>query len=157
LVVISLAVVVIVTIVFASQQASLQRFCFVATGGVSPGKLEGAISLKTNPRQIEWKTQYKDLAAFPIALAIHGPVLPNMSDAPLAVALCGTPSSLACDTSIANVLQGEIGETGPGGHPLKTVINAIRSDPWRYYVLLKTATFPAGEVRATLNMLCGTP
>jgi len=157
LVVMIFGAVVIVAIVLASQQASLQRFCFVATGGVSVGELDGALSLKTNEKRIEWKTQYKNLAGIPIGLGIYGPVQPGQTDGPLAVALCGTPSSLACDTSIANVLADEIGQTGTGGQPLQTLIYAIRADPWQYYIQLNTAAFPAGEVRATLNSLCGTP
>lgn len=154
--------VAVVGVIIMSQQDSLQRFCVVARGSnevntTSTGEMIGAISLMSNERKVGWELQYGGLANAPVELQIRGPRLPGMPTGPLALALCGVPSTLACDTSVAGVLEGVIDQTGAGGQPLKPIIQAIRDQPWRYYVQANTATFPGGEVSDALNKLCGTP
>jgi len=162
LVAITVATAAIIGIIFSSEQNSLQRFCLTATGtqevnSTSAGEMIGAISLMTNERMVGWEFQYGDFSGIPIELQIRGPKLPGHKTGPLALALCGVPSSLACDTSVAGQLQGLIDQTGAGGQPLKPTIQAIRDQPWRYYVQVNTGAYPMGEVSAPLTSLCGTP
>ncbi|MDB9801161.1 hypothetical protein OAB94_02165 [Flavobacteriaceae bacterium] len=161
LVAILAAITAIISVVVTADQNSLQRFCVVVTATKlntsSNGHMIGAVSLKSSESKIGWKLQYNDFSGIPIGVSIHGPVQPGLSVAQIAVALCGTPSSLACDTSVAGQLNGEIGETGTGGGPLKPVIQAIRNEPWKYYLQINTGSFPNGEVTGDLNSLCGTP
>ena len=80
-----------------------------------------------------------------------------MNVSPVAITLCGSPSVLACDTTIAGVLKDEIIENGVGGGALRPIIQAIREEPWRYYLQVNTGAYPLGEITGFLNSLCGTP
>jgi len=151
----------IVGVITISNQNSLQRYCGEATGPkmgtASNGVAITMISLRSNEREIEWDIQYKDFTGLPVGVHIHGPTPPGLDFGPLAIALCGTPSTLACDTSVAGKLTGKITQVSPGGGPLKPVIQAIRDEPCRYAVRIKTSAFLNGEVRLRLCSLCGTP
>lgn len=157
LVVLALAGVNIAAIIINSNQNSLQRFCVTFSGQpASNGSAIGAVSLLTNEREIEWDIQYMDLLGVVTGLAIHGPIPPGMSDGPLTVALCGLGTTFACDISTAGVLMDKIVQTGNGG-PLKPIIQAIRKEPWRYLVKIKTSAIMSGEIQGPMDSLCGTP
>jgi len=162
LVAILVTVLTIISIVVTSDQNSLQRYAIKATGDqrvntTSPAELTGALSLKSNEKEIEWDMQYIDLSGPPTELQIRGPRLPGSRTGPLALALCGLPSSLACDTSVASVLKGTIDQTGAGAQPLRPIIQTIRSEPWRYYFQVNTAAYPDGEIAGDLSSISGTP
>jgi hypothetical protein len=131
IVVILLATVAIITIVYNSDQFSSRRYC-VQTGSVT---LDG------NDRSISWYVQYDSSLAPVNSLHIVGPILPGMSTATtIRVALCGSPSTHACILTVANVLQGKIGQLDPGGTPVTPAINEISSEPFRYYVTINNVT-----------------
>ena len=150
LIVLALAGVTIAAIILNSNQNSLQRFCFD-----KPNML-GSLSMWTNERQIGWDLQYRNLSGVVTGLAIHGPIPAGLTDGPLAVALCGLGTTLACDLSTPGVLKDKIIETGTGG-PLKPIIQTIRNEPWRFIFKLKTSAVMTGETEAKLTSLCGTP
>lgn len=159
LVVFAVVALSIVSMIVVSDQNSLQRFCGEATAAKdveTNGTAIAMISLKSNEREIGWEIQYKDLLGMPIGVHIHGPTPAGLDSGPLFVALCGTPSTLACDTSVAGVLTGLITQTGTGGDPLKPIIQAIRKEPCRFEFRLKSSAFPNGEIRLRLCSLCGT-
>ena len=81
-----------------------------------------------------------------------GPIQPGTLEGSLNFALCGSPSSLSCDTSTPNVLTGRITELNPGGTALKAYIQAVRVKPWLYYLQVNTGT---GSLRAHLQGIFG--
>ena len=151
LVVLALAAVNIVYVIEGSDQNSYQRFCLDMDG-----KALGNVVLKSNERQIAWDLQYINLTGVVTGLSIHGPIPPGQTDGVLTVALCGLDTTFACDLSTASVLVGEIGQTGDGG-PLKPIIQAIRAQPSRFLVKIKTSAVMTGEVQDNMSSLCGTP
>jgi hypothetical protein len=165
LVVIAVAVVAALTLVFAANGENLQRFCIEATGpragSGSAGVMTGIVSLFSSQREIQWDLQHTALNGAILSLHIRGPVAPGDTFAGLSLALCGTPSSLACDTSVPGVLSGTIVQLNPGGMPLKPFIQAIRKEPWKYYLQVNTGAFDGvgnnGELVGPLNSICGTP
>lgn len=155
LVVIAVAIVAIMGIVYSSNANALHRYCVEARGLNSTAVLRGAISMDINDRDIRWKLQHTPDLGPVLALHIMGPIPFGIEDGPLDFALCGSPSSLSCDLTVPNYLEGHITELNPGGTGLKSIIQAIRSEPWRYYLSVNTGTFPGGELRAGLNAICG--
>jgi hypothetical protein len=151
LLVLALSGVNIAMIVMSSEQNSLQRYCVNMEE-----KVVGVLPIRTNEKEIAWDLQYKDLVGVVIGLAIHGPIQPGQSDGPLAVALCGLDTTLACDLSVANVLTGTIDETG-SYFPLQPIIQAFRLNPTQYKIKTKTSANMTGEVEARLGPICGTP
>ena len=139
--------VVLASIFVKSGQFNNQRFCTTATAGLAIGTVEFDIGAV----KIRWDQQYLNLTSIPTNINIHGPIQPGFVSAPVAVVLCGVPSSLACDTSVAGVLKGEIGETYTGG-ALPPVIKAITCSPHLYYLAIGTAM---EEITAPFNSYCG--
>ena len=149
-VVASVAAVAIATIVLTSQGESFQRYC------IDNDVYFGQLGLNSNDRTIEWDLQYVLPPENPVlTLQIKGPIAPGTTDGGLFLALCGVPSTLACDTLIAGILQGKLTETYQG-NSLKTSINAIREFPRRYYLELGIASNGTDLLRAPLGTKCGT-
>lgn len=142
-------VVVIVVLVLNTEGSSFQRYC------LDNPNYRGQLPISSNERTIEWNIDYT-LAPMDVVTALHiyGPVMPGMTDGPLLIAICGVPSSLACDTSVSSVLSGKIGPTHEG-NSLKVPIQDIRSFPRRYYIELITSMNTTG-LRAYLGTICGT-
>ena len=159
----AIATIIVFLAVFGSRDSE-RRNCIEAVGAragtASPGVLIGGIAMDLNARRIDWDLQYRDLTSDIIGVQIHGPVPAGLQFAPCSFALCGTPSTLLCDISEPNVLEGWISEINPDGTSLRPAIQAIRNEPWRYYVQINTVTFPGvvddGELIGPLDMLCGT-
>jgi len=149
LVVIAVAIVAIFAIVYSSNANALQRYCVEANGTVF-----GYVSMDVNDRDIEWEIQHTPDMGTVVSLHIMGPIPIGLTEGPLDFALCGSPSSLACDLTTPNFLKDRIVELNPGGTGLKPLIQAIRTEPWRYYLQINRG---AGDpVRAGLGQICGT-
>jgi hypothetical protein len=138
-VVIAVAGVAIASIVVPSNVLSQQ--CYVIR---SPfGDLLGYILLDSSELQISWELQY---VGYPQAnnLYILGPIPPGTtSTTNIQLALCGSPSTLACDNTVPNVLNQQI--TTIGGYSLKPYIQAIRDNPALFSLQLNNGTaFPLG-------------
>ena len=158
------AIVMIFVTVQAVESNAVRHRCIYATGDYSDSNstsvMTGKYISNLNSRIIQWDLQYTGplLATSITGLQVHGPVAPGLKYAPLVVALCGSPGTTACDTSQPNVLTGTADEltTGQG---LKPVIQAMRADPIRYYLVLCTATFPCtggfnGELSTLFTNVC---
>lgn len=149
LVVIAVAIVAIVAIVYSSNANAVQRYCVQANGNVF-----GYVQTDVNDRDIEWKLQYTPDMGTVVSLHVMGPIPLGLTDGPLDFALCGSPSSLACDLTVPNYTEGHITELNPGGTSLKSLIQAIRNEPWRYYLQINRGA--GAPVRAELGSICGT-
>lgn len=149
----------IVSTIIVSNQNALQRYCGIADGVLmgsgSPGTANAMIRVNSNERKVGWDIQYKDLQGVVTGLAIHGPVPYGLSEGPSALVLCGSPSTLACDLTVAGHLYGELNPQN-SGDPLKPIIQAIRSEPWRYALRIKTSAHPDGELKMWFTSSCGT-
>lgn len=149
LVVGAMAAVAITTVVLVTEGESFQRYT------VENDQYFGQFSVSSNSRTIEWDLQHTlamDDAI--LALQVRGPIEPGLVDGPLHIALCGTPSTLACDVAVVGVLKDKITQTYDG-YSLTTTIDAIRLFPRRYYLDLITAQNTTG-LRAYLGYLAGT-
>lgn len=148
--VLAIAGVAIAQLVLGSETASEQRICYVATGdragSGSPGEALGMISFFLNQREISWYAQYRDLQGIITALTIYGPIPEGQAVTDtIAVPLCGTPSTLVCDTSVPGRLQGTITSFSPGETSLRPVITTIREETVRYYIQFTTSAHPTGQ------------
>lgn len=150
LVVIGVAIVAIIAIVYSSNANAVQRYCIQANGTVF-----GNVRTDVNDRDIQWKVQYTPDMGTVTSLHIMGPIPLGVTDGPLDFALCGSPSSLACDLTVPNYTEGHIYELNPGGTSLKALIQAIRNEPWRYYLQINRGG-SGPPVRASLGSICGT-
>lgn len=159
LILLAVAGVAIAALVVTADQQSYQRFCMEMTdpSGEGNGTALGYISLRSNEREIEWQFQHHDLSGVPINIYIWGPIPVGQSTGPLAISLCGTPSTLACDISQVGFLKGLINESSPEGDGIKPIINAIRDNPSVFYATIGTSMFPNGEIAARFSSTCGTP
>ena len=151
IVITAVAGVAIATIFIDANQHALQRYCI----DIDNGGIIGAYSLDSNDRSMSWEFQYLSASINPVtSIHIKGPIPTGSTDGPLTVSLCGVPSTLVCDISVAGELSGIIYQTNPGEVSLKETINEIRGTPWRYYIEFGDGvTF----LRAPLNMICGVP
>lgn len=161
IVVLAVAAVAIVDIIFNSTQNATWTICVRFTaeelGSGSNGVMIGAITLNYNSRSISWDLQYRDFDSVPTALQLRGPIPAGQQFGPVALTLCGAPSSFACDTTVAGKLKGTVLQNGVTGGSLKPVIQAIREAQWRYRGRVITGAHAAGEVSGSLGTLCGTP
>lgn len=147
LVIIAVGGVAIAAIVVKAEEGSLQRFCF----SDETTKFLGSVSLQTNQREIQWKFQFDPAELGPVsAIQIKGPVPPGSVEGPLYVALCGTPSLIACDTSVVGESSGTLTRTSPEGYFLTAYIHAIRAAPWTYYVEIN-------GLKLRFTSQCGSP
>lgn len=167
LVVLAVAGVAIAAIIVDSGQNAVQNICFcmqkINTTESSGGcDARGIIQLRSNDRQIEWTLQYSvaTLSSLPTSVYLMGPAPIGGSptdQGPLAVSLCGTPSTVACDTSEAGFFTGTLTQFNPGGESLKPLIQAILNEPTRYTPKLNTGLMPMGELWAPMMFLCPVP
>ena len=148
IVVIGVAIVAIVAIVYSSNANAVQRYC------VQSEDVLGFIRTELNDREISWNLQYTPVVGTIVSLHIMGPIPLEVTDGPLNIALCGSPSTLACGASVPNQLADSIWEKSPGGNGLKPTIQAIRKEPWRYYALLNRGS--GAPIRLSLGQICGT-
>ena len=153
IVAVAIAVVVAIVVGVTANTNAYQRYLI----GAPNGTVNGMMALQSSDRTIEWSLDYLTSIGPILSLHVMGPIPAGLTTAPLALSLCGTPSSLACDLSTAGHLSGIISQLDPGGGPLKPYINAIRAEPWKYYLQINTATYVLGELRAPLGILAGTP
>lgn len=147
LVVIAVAIVAIIAMVFNSNANALQRYCLVSN------EVLGSVSTDVNDRTVAWEMQYLNSMGIIISVHIMGPIPLGVTQGPLDFALCGSPATLACDLTTPNQLKGLIEEYNPGGLGLKSIIQAIRLEPWRFYVQL---TGSNATVRMPMTSICGT-
>jgi hypothetical protein len=159
----AISVTVGISVLVTSTSDAYQRYAIEAlasrAGSNGTGIMIGSVVVQSSDRTIAWNLDYTTDVNAILALYIMGPIPVGQTDAPLALSLCGSPSSLACDLTVAGHLEGLITQLDPGGTPLKPYINAIRATPWRYYLQVNTGTNPSGngELRAPLGILGGTP
>jgi hypothetical protein len=131
IVVILLATVAIVTVAYNSDQFAVTRYCFQT----------GAVTLNVNDRSVSWYIQYNSSLAPVTTLFIMGPILPGMATSnTIKLALCGSPSTVSCITTTANVLQYSIAQVYPGGSSPVPIMNDINDKPYLYYVTINNVT-----------------
>jgi hypothetical protein len=148
LLVILAGVTVCIAVVFVSADiTAVQRLCLY-----SEGQATGMLTLQSSDKTIEYTISYSNVTRIPVALYINGPIPFGQNDGPLDIALCGTPSSIACITAVPGMLYGKLNSYE--GYSLKTFIDPIRAIPPFYYVLI---IFGDGQIRLPLTGSCGFP
>jgi hypothetical protein len=149
IVVVAVAVVAIVGIYNSSNANAVQRYC------VAGNDVFGSITTDVNDRTIAWDIQYTPALGVLTSLHIEGPTPVGVSEGDLNFALCGAPSTVACDvTSEPNRVKDTIKELSPGGSSLKPKIQAIRKEPWRYRLKINRGV--GAPVVFSLASVCGT-
>jgi hypothetical protein len=144
IVVLAVAGVAIAALIVNANYLIVQRNC---VSSLVNDTFTGLISTNTNGPSFDWDLQY--LIGVPTINTIHiyGPIPAGQStSSTLLIALCGTPSTLACDVSIPSVLKGSVKEYNGAG--VKTLIQSFRERPNAYYVLIN------GIYRLNLGNLC---
>ena len=137
--VIGVAVVAIVSVVIPSYTLSQQCYNIRTTSG----NMIGYVLLDSSEEKISWDLQYTGYSAVN-NLYIMGPIAPGTTTTTnIQLALCGYPSTLACDNSVPYMSAQQI--TAIGGYSLKPYIQAIRDNPALFFLQLNNATeFPLG-------------
>lgn len=152
-------VVVIMGSVFVSQQDEYFRICPDATAAQvvgGPGEagavVEGMITLDTNTDNIpfEFRTQSNVTA-----IVLRGPYVLGTRIGPIILAVCGVSPASPCDTtSVPGQIKGKVLPVAESTEP---IMNAIRKQPYLYYIEFLTNAVPAtpGAARAPLTTVCG--
>lgn len=148
IVVIAVAVVAIVGIFNSSNASAIQRYCF------SGNDVFGSVLTDVNDRTIAWNIQYTPALGTVTSLHILGPTPLGLTEGDLNFALCGSPSTVACDLTMPNQVKDEIKELSPGGSSLKPKIQAIRKEPWRFKLRINRGA--GAPIVFTLDKICGT-
>jgi hypothetical protein len=141
LVVLAVCGVAIAALVINANYLVIQRNC------VSNESFLGFITTDKNGPSFEWDLQFTIGTPTVNTIHIMGPILPGYNtSSTLFIALCGTPSTLACDLSITFQIKGSVNEYNGAG--VNTLINTFREKPNAYYVLVN------GGYRMDLGKLC---
>jgi len=152
-----LALVVAVLITYMALDASRRtRVVYTILGRevgneTSDLRLRGQLILDSSDKTIEWDLRYTNVDDVPLAVYINGPIPVGLDTGPLDIALCGSPSVVACDTTVPALLRGKIDIYN--GNSLKTYISAIRALPAIYYITVHFGT--SVVLRAELGMSAG--
>lgn len=141
IVVAAVAGVAIAALVVNANYLVIQRNC------VSNDNFLGFITTDKNGPSFVWDLQFTIGTPTINTIHIMGPILPGYnSSGTLFIALCGTPSTLACDLSVPFQVKGSVNEYNGAG--VNTLINTFREKPNAYYVLVN------GGYRMDLGKLC---
>lgn len=144
-----IVVLIISFIVFGDARATTNYGVFASkdfvpvTATSDPdGFAQGQIKMNQNQKTVEWDLVYDRLAAV-ISIKIYGPIGETSTEiGPLAIALCGPPSSLSCDVSVPRRVKGKIDHKMPGHKSLRQTITTLR-EHWAFYkVCLATTEYP---------------
>ena len=142
----------IAAIIIQANSMAVQRYTLVYC--TSPTNVTsvttGKMTFDSSGNSIEWEIGYTNVADNPLAIYINGPVPFGQPVGPFDLALCGTPSDLACDISIPGYLHGKIYTYQSIG--LGPSITAIRDFPILYYV---EVIFNTGSVHCPLGISAG--
>jgi len=144
------AAVSIAVIVITANGMAVQRCALFGTGTNFTGTASGMLIMDSAQGSIQWTIQYTNILNNLLAIYINGPIPPGITDGPLDIALCGSPSTLACDLTNPAYIQHTIYTYN--GNSLKTYISGIRSYPVGFYVSM---IFDVGEIRFPLCISAG--
>lgn len=119
------------------------------TGGVVNQRAQAYIQMHGNELHVRWSVlkQTGNISAV-TGFQICGPLSttePTVSST--CTALCGAPSTLACEGVDPGILTGDIDALQPGSTTLEPFITAVRRDPQLYYPRLE---HPGGVLRGVL-------
>ena len=104
------------------------------------GFLRGQLKMNQNQKRVEWTFVYDRLDTV-ISIYVMGPIGQTSTETgPVKLALCGQPSSLSCDLSVAHRTSGEIMQKEPGHDTLRETITTIRKEPAFYKLCVKTTS-----------------
>jgi len=132
-------------IVFGDSRAVTNYSIFASKDDVpsnmpadADGFVRGQLYMNQNQKHVKWDLLYDRLTAI-TALYVMGPIGQTSSETgPIALPLCGSPSSLACDLSVPHKVTGEITHQSPGNQSLRDVITKIREAPAFYKLCAAT-------------------
>jgi hypothetical protein len=157
IVVVGVAVTAILSIVFTANSNSIQQYATVSISNSSGAQIIGSTTTDVNSRQVSWYYQYTNPFGPVVYLHILGPIPAGqtIASAPLLFSLCGSPSTLACDNTVPNVVQGTANQLSPSGDSLKAVITQMRQYPILYGIEGYGAT--GGVFRSQFTSVIGVP
>ena len=103
------------------------------------GFMRGHLKMNQNLKSIKWAFIYDKLNMV-ISMYVMGPIGQTSTETgPVAVTLCGPPSTLACDLSVPRKINGEIHSKMPDRDTLRGAITEIRKAPAFYKFCVITA------------------
>lgn len=137
-------------IVIQANSMAVARYTIQCTSDNITGVAFGMTWFDSSSNFIQWDIRYTNIMNNVLAIYINGPIPVALNTGPLFIPLCGTPSSLACDTSIPGLLQGKINMAGNSG--LGPQITTIRDFPILYYYEI---IFDAGVMRCPSGISAG--
>jgi len=141
----------IAVIVITADGMAMQRCALFGMGSNFTAIGQGMLIMDSAQGTIQWTIQYTNVLNNLLAIYINGPIPPGITDGPLDIALCGSPSTLACDLTTPGYIQYKL--YSYNGNSLKTYIDGIRSYPVGFYVNM---IFDVGEMRFPLCLSAGT-
>lgn len=161
----------ILSSIFVAKQSTIARFSGVALPanvigavGEAGARVSGMVTLDRDTNQIRYEFRSSVGMTGITAVHIRGPTqLATPGLGPLATALCGSNGAPSCDTlTVPGELTGTTTNTfnaAPPTNPadLRPLINAIRAQPYLYYVEVLTNAKPVtpGSCRFDLTTTCG--
>ena len=128
--VIGVVIVTILSIIFTSNINATQRYCFITENNT----LMGSMTTDYGNRAISWDFQFVSGLEPINNIQIMGPLSPGQTIPPFYFALCGSPSTLACDNTVPNQISQTIEQLSPSGDSLKPLITEMRQNPWVYFL-----------------------
>jgi hypothetical protein len=140
IVVIFAGAVCISVIIIQANSMAVQRYTLQCTSSNLTATAKGMTWFDSSSNTIEWNLRYTNTGDNVLAVYINGPTPVGLTTGDLFIALCGSPSDLACDVSIAGLLHQKIYTSQNTG--LGPQITTIRDFPILYYyqIIFDTTT-----------------
>lgn len=115
--------------------------------GDTDARVLGTLLLNSNSERAEWSLLTENLGII-LSIHIEGPVNATyLDEGPTKLVLCGSPSTLACETTAP--IEGIIYNTYDGLSIRSDLLDIQETSPL-YYLVIRTADFPDCSVKSRL-------
>lgn len=144
-------VVIIISSIYTSSYLKEQRL-FIGSESTTTD-CRGIVTLNSDDGAFVYDIKYATSIGAPVSVFLMGPIDIDTKTGPVFVPLCGTPSLVACDLSVANTVAGTVSTISPSGTGATAYVADVRANPTLYFFQVNNATHSTGSGACRSNLV----